>query len=148
MEAIIVVLVYFVLAIVAIVKVKQKSSGSDNLKQSVTYRNATPRQVARVQRPVSNAVGTKPVASKADVTSKGISRSMVVEDRTFLSMEDRKGDWLAKQRNEERILGRQMSAMFQLREEHQSQCEAELIRQFHEVHCESDDIDTAEKAKR
>ncbi len=146
MQAIVVVLGYFAVAIFVIIKARNKSGrGNELARRSSDVSNSMPaRQVTHVAGRSSSVKSTRPVSYTKSNADKGVNQSMVREERSFQAMEDRRGDWLAKQLDDEKIAGKRMSAMFQLHEEHQSQCEAELIRQFHSMNCDSDRVDTAE----
>ena len=71
----------------------------------------------------------------------GINDQMKREKINIVGWEDRKHDWLAKQREEERVAKNRMSDMFQMKMEHQNQCDAEMLKQFHAVNCDADGID-------
>lgn len=86
----------------------------------------------------------RPAASSVP-KSKGVNKHMTRESQSDMLKDDRQHDWLAHQMAEERVAMRRMSDMFALKMEHQSSCEAELIRQFHQDHCDAGEVDTVLK---
>lgn len=56
-------------------------------------------------------------------------------------MDDRSSDWLATQLREEARAMVKVSAMFQLKEHHANNCEAEFIKRFHESNCDAGSVD-------
>ncbi len=69
---------------------------------------------------------------------------MAREKINIRGWEDRKGDWLARQMAEERVAQKRMSEMFQLKMEHRYNCEAEMMKQFHEASCDASNVDNGE----
>lgn len=76
---------------------------------------------------------------------KGVNTHMTREKQSQMLFEDRQNDWLAHQMSQEKVDLRKMSDMFALKMQHRSSCEAELIKQFHEDHCDADGVDTASR---
>lgn len=74
----------------------------------------------------------------------GVNAHMAREKVNLRSWEDRRNDWLARQMAEEQIAKRRVSEMFQMKMEHRYNCEAEMLRQFHEARCEANEVDTGE----
>ncbi|HCM92413.1 MAG TPA: hypothetical protein DIS78_07610 [Lachnospiraceae bacterium] len=62
--------------------------------------------------------------------------------------DDRSSDWMAKQLREEAVAMARVSDMFQLKQDHKNNCEAEFIRRFHESACDADGIDNGLPQKR
>ena len=56
-------------------------------------------------------------------------------------MDDRSSDWLATQLREEARAKVKVSAMFQLKEHHANNCDAEFIKRFHESNCDAGSVD-------
>jgi hypothetical protein len=56
-------------------------------------------------------------------------------------------DWLAKQLMEENRALAKVSDMFQLKQSHANNCDAEFIRRFHEASCDAGGVDDGEKRK-
>ena len=56
-------------------------------------------------------------------------------------MDDRSSDWLATQLREEARAMVKVSAMFQLKEHHTNNCDAEFIKRFHESNCDAGSVD-------
>lgn len=56
-------------------------------------------------------------------------------------MDDRSSDWLATQLREEARAMVKVSAMFQLKEHHANNCDAEFIKRFHESNCDAGSVD-------
>lgn len=131
-------------------------------KKDTTYRtvyaekpvNRTVQNTAQVQRPARSvevnqrpepkyeAIRPESNMSASRSSMRGIDHDMRDTSRTFLR-DDRSNDWLAKQLSDERRAYREMRDMFDLRDEHRSSCEAEMIKRFHEQNCESGHVDTA-----
>ncbi|MCR5420668.1 MAG: hypothetical protein K6E98_06670 [Lachnospiraceae bacterium] len=59
----------------------------------------------------------------------------------FNLLDDRNNDWLAKQLNEEKKSKQLISEMFQLKQEHLNNCDAEFIKRFHASNCDAQAID-------
>ena len=74
----------------------------------------------------------------------GVNAHMAREKINIRGWEDRRNDWLARQMAEERVAQRRMSEMFQMKMEHRYNCEAEMLKQFHEARCEANEVDTGE----
>jgi hypothetical protein len=55
--------------------------------------------------------------------------------------DDRKSDWLARQLREEAAAMVVISDMFQLKNQHVNNCDAEFIKRFHESNCDAYGID-------
>ena len=58
-------------------------------------------------------------------------------------MDDRENDWLANQLREEHRAFRRTSAMFDLKIEHVSHCDATVLRTTHHNTCDANSVDTA-----
>ncbi len=82
--------------------------------------------------------------SAARRKNSGVNAAMAREKIDIGSWEDRKNDWLARQMAEERIARKRVSDMFQMKMEHKYNCEAEMLKQFHEVRCNANEVDTGE----
>lgn len=92
------------------------------------------------------AVSAKPVSNYKNYkrhTSAGVNAHMAREKANVRDWEDRRGDWLARQMADEKAAQRRMSEMFQLKLEHKYNCDAEMLKQFHESHCDADGVDNA-----
>ncbi len=140
MSAFISILVYFVIFFFVIKKVRQVKAGQGTQgKNFNTITGTTPAQP--VNRPLSDP-GPVPVnrAGKAN----GVNPHMAREKINIKGWEDRKGDWLARQMAEEKLLERKLSDMFQMKMEHRHNCEAEMLRRFHEDACDAEAVDSAE----
>ena len=74
----------------------------------------------------------------------GVNAHMARERINIRGWEDRRNDWLARQMAEERAAARRMSEMFQMKLEHRYNCEAEMLKQFHEARCDANEVDTGE----
>ena len=62
--------------------------------------------------------------------------------------DDRSNDWMAKQLREEAQSMVRVSEMFQLKQAHMNNCDAEFIRRFHESGCDAHGIDDGSPRKR
>ena len=69
------------------------------------------------------------------------NRSSYKSDNGLTLKDDRNSDWLARQLRDEEKAMRNISDMFQLKQEHANKCDAEFIRRFHESYCDADGID-------
>ena len=54
-------------------------------------------------------------------------------------------DWLARQLRDEEKSFREVSDMFQLKQDHINKCDAEFIKRFHENNCDAHGIDDGMK---
>lgn len=57
--------------------------------------------------------------------------------------DDRSNDWLAKQLRDEHTAFKGASAMFGLKIEHASHCDAMLLKNYHSSRCDAKGVDTA-----
>ena len=62
--------------------------------------------------------------------------------------DDRSSDWMAKQMRDEALAMANVSEMFQLKNSHMNNCEAEFIKRFHESSCDASGIDNGSPKKR
>ena len=83
-------------------------------------------------------------SQKTKKKNNGVNAHMAREKINIGGWEDRKNDWLARQMAEEKASARRMSEMFQIKLEHRYNCEAEMLRQFHESHCTAEAVDTGD----
>ena len=81
-----------------------------------------------------NKVNSKPSTLK-------IENSLTLKD-------DRSSDWMAKQLREEAAAMTRVSDMFQLKQTHMNNCDAEFVRRFHESACDAGGIDDGLPQKR
>jgi hypothetical protein len=58
------------------------------------------------------------------------------------ALEDRHNDWLAQQLREERMASSFVNEMFQLKTEHQSNCDSSYVKNSHQRQCDANGIDT------
>lgn len=58
--------------------------------------------------------------------------------------DDKHNDWLAKQLRDEHLAFKQTSAMFDLKIEHVSHCDAKIMRTQHHEHCDATLVDNAQ----
>lgn len=134
-------LVYFVIFFVIIKALKKakKRSGDDQKGNQRPQQQGNRADLSRnVTRPTSSASApAMNSARSSSVRSNGVSTHMAREKISTAQWEDRKGDWLARQMAEERAALRRVSDMFQLKLEHKHDCEAEMLKQFHENHCDA-----------
>ncbi len=63
---------------------------------------------------------------------------------TLALKDDRGNDWMAKQLREEHVAFKKTSDMFNLKIEHASSCDAQMLAQFHASHCDAHEVDTAQ----
>ncbi len=131
--AIISILIYLAIFYFAFKKIR-KAQGADK-------KQAKPASPAQTYKPTAPAqMAYRPTKKK----NSGVNAHMAREKINIGGWEDRRNDWLARQMAEERIAARRMSEMFQLKQEHHYNCEAEMLRQFHEVRCEANEVDNGE----
>lgn len=131
------VIVYALIAIFVFRKIRKLKNG-----QLPNHpRTGTPAGTQSVPVPIRR----DPVhASAARRKNSGVNAAMAREKIDIGSWEDRKNDWLARQMAEERIARKRVSDMFQMKMEHKYNCEAEMLKQFHEVRCNANEVDTGE----
>ena len=135
MGSVFAVLIY-VFAIIAIIsKIKKKAQNKDS---GAGQKPAAPVS-APMRVPVNPPVKT-PVRRR---TNSGVNKHMAREKTNIREWEDRRNDWLARQMDDERQAQRRMSEMFQLKMEHRYNCDAEMLKQFHESRCDAGGIDNA-----
>lgn len=141
MDAVVSVLVYAIIIFVIISKVKKKT-GAD-------AKSNVGKQVSKIDTPAYKNVdrnvdrNVNRAAYKSNRSS-GVNKHMARERANIKEWEDRRNDWLARQMDDERQAKKRMSEMFQLKMEHRYNCEAEMLKQFHESHCDADDVDNAQ----
>lgn len=123
-------LVYFLIIVVVISRIKKvKNKDQVQKKPVTTHANTSASNVPNIYK-------KKPKAS-------GVNAHMSKEKGNDYKWEDRRHDWLADQMADERQAQKRMSEMFQLKLEHRYNCEAEMLKQFHESHCDADSVDSA-----
>lgn len=76
------------------------------------------------------------------------SKPSLKTDNSLTLKDDRSSDWMAKQLREEAVAMAKVSDMFQLKQAHMNNCDAEFIRRFHESECDADGIDSGQLQKR
>lgn len=138
-----VVLVYAIMIVSVVARIKKKkkdaseSAGSNKGLGNVgaMIKAANGGNTVMQGRTISNSRRNK---------SAGVNKHMAREKMNIRGWEDRNGDWLARQMDDERQAQRKVSEMFQLKMQHRNNCEAEMLKQFHESHCDADSVDTAE----
>ncbi len=121
------VLIYLVIGFFIFRKIRQVKSRTET---------KTPGRVNQSPVPVQNV--------RRAGKNNGVNVHMAREKINIRGWEDRKGDWLARQMAEERVAQKRMSEMFQLKMEHRYNCEAEMMKQFHESACDAGGIDNGE----
>lgn len=122
----------YVFAIIAIIsKIKKKAQNKDS--------GAGQKPAAPVSAPMNAPLKIPVNRSK----SSGVNKHMAREKTNIREWEDRRNDWLARQMDDERQAQRRMSEMFQLKMEHRYNCDAEMLKQFHESRCDAGGIDNA-----
>ena len=121
------VLIYLVIGFFIFRKIRQVKSRTET---------KTPGRVNQSPVPVQNV--------RRAGKNNGVNVHMASEKINIRGWEDRKGDWLAKQIAEEKISEKRMSEMFQLKLEHRYNCEAEMMKQFHEGACDAGGVDNGE----
>ena len=137
------VFIIYLVVVVLVVKavLKKKKTATPPLKTLTGMPNQN-----TVSSQASNIAGypkKSSVTGNSTVHASGVNRHMVSEKPVGMMMEDRQHDWLAGQLNYEKQAVRRMSAMFELKAQHHSSCEAELIRQFHADNCDANEVDRA-----
>lgn len=118
---------------IIILSIKKRFAGKGGRKNTIRKDNPN---VNNFNEMVShyNKVNNKPSTSKMD-------NSLTLKD-------DRSSDWMAKQLREEAVAMSRVSDMFQLKQCHMNNCDAEFIRRFHESSCDADGIDNGLPQKR
>lgn len=138
MEAVISILVYAVIFFAVISRVKKKKA---------SFNGSSNTNTVTMTKPVSRGsnYGQESVysSSKKNKTA-GVNAHMAREKINIRGWEDRRGDWLARQMEDERQAQRRVSEMFQLKMQHKYNCDAEMLKQFHESHCDANSVDTAQ----
>ncbi len=124
------ILIYFVIFVLVIMRIRKVRG-----KVSQTGNGTKPAPV-----PINTGYTMRQGRKK----NSGVNAHMAREKVCITGWEDRKNDWLARQMAEERVAARRMSEMFQLKLEHRYNCEAEMLKQFHEARCSADGVDTGE----
>ncbi len=132
------VLIYLVIGFFVFRKLRQIKGRTDTKKPGAGTGVPVNRPVSTMQKPV-------PVSSvQRSRKNNGVNVHMAREKINIRGWEDRKGDWLAKQMAEEKISEKRVSEMFQLKLEHRYNCEAEMMKQFHEAACDAAGVDNGE----
>ena len=73
---------------------------------------------------------------------KSIKNKAKEATRSYLLLEDRENDWLARQIREESECERHFSAMYGLKRLHEENCPARRLRDVHHAECDADGVDT------
>lgn len=149
MEAFLSIIVYFIFIAIVLkiarktnARVKEANKALNSQQQSNAYtKNAA--QVNMANKTLKNTV-ENPVNKPVRRTNNNINEHMAKENIRSSLTDDRNNDWLAKQLRDERVAYTRMSSMFELKMEHRSSCEAEMIKRFHEDNCHANEVDTAE----
>lgn len=143
MDAVISILVYVIIIFVVIARIKSKRRQFGKQPEKTVQTMAAP---AVPSKPVNrtNSYGQESVTrTYSKNKASGINAHMAREKTNIREWEDRRNDWLARQMADERQAQRRVSEMFQLKMEHKYNCDAEMLKQFHESHCDADRVDTA-----
>ena len=146
MEGIIVLIVYgcFLVGIFRLIKMRNARAmdGSKMVQSKV----APVKQASDIDKHfANNSQFEKPVTKNHDhkKDSHNINKQLFNENPGSLLKDDRANDWMARELKEEKAAAAKVRIMFDLKEEHHSSCEAEMIRRFHEDNCDADKVDTA-----
>ncbi len=148
MGALFSVLIYLLIGILVFRRIMRVKGGEKNRTNSAAGRPVTG-QVNRSSARTVNAAGVQAQPQpyrnvQRKKTNNGVNAHMAREKIDIRSWEDRKNDWLARQMEEERVCARRMSEMFQMKLEHRYNCEAEMLKQFHQAACNADGVDNGE----
>ena len=71
---------------------------------------------------------------------KSIKNKAKEATRSYLLLEDRENDWLARQIREESECERHFSAMYGLKRQHAANCDADSLRREHEENCDAEEL--------
>ncbi|MBR5360949.1 MAG: hypothetical protein IK123_08690 [Lachnospiraceae bacterium] len=121
-------------------EIKQSFAGSLQNVDTVVSRpvNQSPAPASPVTTPVNSQTFSTPM-KQPSVHANLLSKEPAVNRL----MDDREHDWLARQLADERVAKRRMSAMFELKAEHEANCDAHANKLQHIANCDADGIDTA-----
>ena len=140
MSALITVLFYIMIILIVIKKLKNRT-GTSAIQKVEKKINTVDRNI---NKNISKTVDVSAYKAAGRNKAAGVNKHMARERSNVKQWEDRRNDWLAGQMNDERQAQRRVSEMFQLKMEHRYSCEAEMLKQFHESHCDADDVDNAQ----
>ena len=147
MDAVIVLVVYFVVIAFIVRTIIRRKNGNftPNVKKASSYVNKANSPVKQNYSQNNNQVRGITSAKEHDhrTNSHNINKDMSKEKSHAGFKDNLYNDWLAKQLREERIAQIRMSDMFDLKAQHHNSCEAEMIRRFHEDKCNANEVDTA-----
>jgi len=121
--------IWFLVVMIIIWQLVKKGIIKTSTGEKKTRRNTSPAK--------KGYVGYKP---HKDITTVG--RDMG-DKRGSTLRDDRANDWLARQLEEEHRAFKATSEMFDLKIEHASHCDARLLAQFHNKHCDAGGVDLA-----
>lgn len=148
--------IFFVFYFIVILLIVRRFKGRIN--------NTSPRDVSSgygqseiVRKAVSNSLKkpTDTLVNRPVNTASFSTEGRPADDRLRLKsssgkkglslMDDRSSDWLATQLREEERAMVKVSAMFQLKQHHANNCDAEFIKRFHESNCDAGGVDNGLK---
>ncbi|MBQ0027817.1 MAG: hypothetical protein KBS96_04365 [Lachnospiraceae bacterium] len=119
---------------------------------TISVANATPvsgeNQMQRVVKANNTSIKNSGVNKDLRGGTQGSNQVVNNRSRTTItslsaSMENRGNDWLAKQLAEERIAKKRMSDMFNLKQQHEDNCDAARNRAMHYNNCDAGGVDIA-----
>lgn len=110
--------------------------------------NSQANNSAMPSRQLTKAVKVSGINSELRGGTAGSSEVVNQRSRTTLAalsatMENRGNDWLARQLSEERIVKKKMSDMFDLKQQHAADCDAEYNKMAHANNCDANGVDRA-----
>lgn len=118
-----------------IVLVKNNKNRSANGKTVQNYKQTGTAETLKMLKQVRSAADT--VIPAADTSR---NSATTLKDNKY-------NDWLAKQLQDEKRALAVVSDMFQLKQSHRNNCDAEFIKRFHESNCEAGVVDDGEKRR-
>lgn len=151
------VVIFFIFVFIRRMNKIKKNGLEAELKNRKININSTVNAGANVRANASSAVRTKKVKGNGYSRSytgsayskphkNGSSYGSVNVDRRIDSSplrDDRTNDWLARQLRDEHIAFKKASDMFGLKIEHSAHCDAQLLKNYHNLNCDAKGIDMA-----
>lgn len=114
--------------------ISPEGSNKNAAAPKVINKTVTTNNVAKTNAALTNnyAMNAQRTTHNHNKNAHNINKEMSHEIKGAALKDDRYNDWLARQMREERMALSRLSDMFELKMEHRSSCEAEMIRRFRE----------------
>ncbi len=146
-------IIYIIVILIVVRNVKRRVKDSKNSSLSSKYGQSdiVRKAMTSSAKAPTDTMVKKPVNNSSSLSSGSrlhgdtIAIKNISGQKGLSLMDDRSSDWLATQLREEAKAMVRVSDMFQLKQQHSNNCDAEFIRRFHESNCDAYGIDDGTK---